>query len=877
MSSSKSAPEKPRDDWYLRRSAFPLRDALPLDLEAVWRDQLKFPRATGLRWREAGPTNYAGRVTSLAVDPANPNTIYAGSAAGGLWRTADQGRSWHSIWPKYLNQNIGAVALDPLNPSLLICATGEGNLSSGTYPGAGLFQSENNGFTWTPLLTQPGGRELDPAVERRSPRRVASIAFGAPRKDDPRRPVAFASVSKDDSLFSGLFLDYGATGLDYIPFAGNRRYNCWDVVFHPHKPHTFYAAFEPRGTRNGLWRTNNFGTEWVHLHAGDLPAGEHCGRISVAISPSHPHILYALIAGRAGQLLGIFRTDDEGRSWTASDLTPFSSERRLDYAQTIAIHPTDPNYVVVGMINLFRTTDGGRSWQQISTKQRDGGPPGLPPPHFVHADHHALVILDDNTIYAGHDGGVSVTTDSAQSWETRSHGMVTTMFYDLDVCAADSTVFGGGAQDAGTLIAGVRHTGRKQTPKDDPTHFTRVLGGDGGWLVFDPANPLRVFASTADSLIERHDPGQPFANNQLLGGWTNVTPDLSREERALRALTILAFRPRKSRHELWLGTSRLWRYDSRTAAWQPASHFFDGSAISAIEFSPLQPDLILIATTNGAIFRSTDDGLSWSADLAGPDIPRRVITQIRLHPANPRHVYIAVGSSTSPAVSIDGDPLPYSHVFESPDQGDTWFDIDEGALPNVVYNGLAVEPDLPHRLFAAGDAGVWARQNGDWINISCNLPNVIVSDLVFHARDRILTAATYGRGIWRLPVPRRAFRLEPRVGLSPDQLAAADCPAKGYILLPAAPRPVLLDPPDGFVTDVFPRKIILAWSKVRGASGYVVQMVTGPGSFTVGATRNTAVEADHHSAGPVQWRVWALFPDGRHSLPSAPREIKFLN
>jgi photosystem II stability/assembly factor-like uncharacterized protein len=868
--SPQPVPAKSRDDWYLRRSAFPLRDAPPFELESIANNPSRYPRARDIRWVEAGPRNYAGRVTCLLSDTRNRQILYAGSAAGGLWRSPDLGRSWEPAWPKFLNQNIGALAADPNFPDQLICATGEGNLSSGTYPGGGIFSSMDQGFTWASFLQNPDGGPVSGV-----PRRIASVAFGAPKAKGGRRsPIAFGCVTKDDSLHAGLFLDMGPDGLVYIDRWGNRSYNCYSVVFHPSKSGLLYVGIEPRGTLNGIWRSEDFGKSWTQLNRlanSGLPAGEHCGRISLAISPANPKVLYALIGGR-GRLLGIYKTEDGGDTWIQAPPDVFSGQGQLNYNNTIAAHPSDPDFAICGINDLFRTRNGGKEWERISTGRRDGGTPERLPHNFVHSDQHAIVILEQENrpplLIAGHDGGVSISEDGGDRWDDRSHGMVTTMFYDVDVCAANSRVFGGGAQDAGSLIAGVRPNGSLLPKNGDPTAFTRVLPGDGGWMVFDPANPKKVFAASADSLVQRHDPGQPFSNGLLLGGWVDIPPPLTRPERFLRALTLLAVRPasRGRAQQIWLGTSRLWCTLDEGATWQPASDFFDNSAVSALEFSSADPNLILVGTTAGSIFRSRDNGATWSADLAGPDIPRRVITQIRIHPMDPTHLFVAVGSSTVSAAALRGDATPYSHVFCSEDQGDTWKDIDGGALPNVVYNGLAIEARPPHRVFAGGDAGVWSRgETGAWINISGNIPNAIISDLVYHAKDNILTAATYGRGIWRLEVPEDPFLPDPAAECEEEAGSSARCPAEGLLGDSTVPSPVLVSPEFDAIFTTFPRRLRFAWKPVPGAIGYVVSVRTELAGAQIVTAREAFLDHEHHSDGAAFWRVWALHPESRRS------------
>ena len=126
----------------------------------------------------------------------------------------------------------------------------------------------------------------------------------------------------------------------------------------------------------------------------------------------------------------------------------------------------------------------------------------------------------------------------------------------------------------------------------------------------------------------------------------------------------------------------------------------------------------------------------------------------------------STGMSNSGVQLSTGEYLPYGHVFRSHNGGAIWEDIDAGALPNVAYFSAAYETHPPYRLFVASDVGVWAEIEGYWVHINGNLPNVVVSDLVYHHRDRTLTAATYGRGIWRMRVGPLALP-RPRKGVAP--------------------------------------------------------------------------------------------------------------
>jgi hypothetical protein len=236
-------------------------------------------------------------------------------------------------------------------------------------------------------------------------------------------------------------------------------------------------------------------------------------------------------------------------------------------------------------------------------------------------------------------------------------------------------------------------------------------------------------------------------------------------------------------------------------------------------------------------------------------------------------VTVASSGVQSSGVNLrDGSNLPYGHVFRSKDFGDTWEDIDGGKLPNVVYYAAAYESTEPYRLFIAGDVGVWAEMEKGWLNISGNLPSVIVSDLVYHQKTGTLTAATYGRGIWRIK-PGDLTKAAPARKKPVDRIDIAT----GLRVDPSVPAPVQMNPPDGAAVDDPQRKTVVTVQPVPNAIGYQVELMcqntpsVGFGSWTAEITFNG------FNPGKAQWRVWAILPDGLRSPASPWRNIKYSN
>ncbi len=740
--------QKDRSVFFVERATFPLRDAPPTELEKFWARAARFEKV--LTWQEAGPFNIAGRVTALAVDPRNHHRVYAGTAAGGVWLCEDTGatgeaRLWKSIWPRFASQNIGALAIHPDSSEHLICITGEANLVSDSYPGSGVYKSEDSGRTWKNAFFDPNREQKPGAMTAQTgvPRRSSAIAY------DPNDSsnCGFGGVTLDDRMPSGLYLYNHVHGLGPETQWGERSYNCHSLVFHKAERGMIFAALDGLGACSGIWRRDPKKGIWEQLKHG-LPQGDRFGRTTLAAAPSDPDILYAVAADRRKGLLGIFRTGNCGETWHLIGKR-FPGERFMSYNNTIAVHPDNPDFVIWGGIYLHRTRNRGKSWERITH-----GPD-------VHEDQHALVMPGGDLVYSGNDGGVAVSENGGNTWRKLNNGMVNTMFYAVDVAASNGKVFGGGAQDNGTLLTGISLTGIDAKEGE----FERVLPGDGAWIAIDPSDEENVFGSAQNLLIYRHIKGQPWTYSPK--HWKSIKPrNLAPGEGKQRAAAVLAMEPRgrKGRKAVWAGSTRLWRTLNNGASWKPVSPNFDGSVISAIEIAPANPRVIFAGTTKGGIYRSRNGGKTWSEDIAGAELPNRLITGIRTHPRDARTVVVTVASSGASgallvANSGEEKQKPFSHVFQSGDGGHIWRDIDGGALPNVVYYALAFETRPPFRLFVAGDTGVWQSIPNGWISLGGNLPNVVVSDLKYHAKDHMLVAATYGRGIWKLPLAGVQFGL----------------------------------------------------------------------------------------------------------------------
>src|SRR5262245_47457931 len=151
LSSSNEAEKKP-NDWFFLQRAFPLgRIDQRAHLRAV--QQARAMRSlrknsTAANWSPIGPGNIGGRITAIAVHPFDPNIIYIGAAAGGVFQSTDGGNNWFPIFDDQPSLSIGALAIDPNKPEIIYAGTGEANGSFDSYAGDGIYKSTDGGLTW---------------------------------------------------------------------------------------------------------------------------------------------------------------------------------------------------------------------------------------------------------------------------------------------------------------------------------------------------------------------------------------------------------------------------------------------------------------------------------------------------------------------------------------------------------------------------------------------------------------------------------------------------------------------------------------------------------------------------------------------------------
>ena len=678
--------------------------------------QARRPALRGGGWFTLGPDNISGRIVDLKFHPTAPSILYAASASGGLWLSSDNGFTWRTTTDQLPSLAIGAVCVIPTNPDVVLIATGEGIHWSYVVYGTGIWKSTDAGETWAQT-------SLSHTVTDNHGFHVMEA--------NPFTGTVLAGAN--DGLWRST--DEGDTwtqvkiGDDY-----------YDVKWKPGSATRVYATKGGGASGNNVKVSTNDGLTWGRAGVGQ-PSSDLISKTRLAVTPADPTVIYAHYGNsQTYGTLGIYRSTDDGVSWTARNTTLNISGTQGSYANTIAVSPTDTERVVSGGIELYLSTNGGLTFD----KTGDGNPLG--DESSVHWDHHAIVWEPGTgALWVGNDGGAWRSTDEGSTWSARRDGLVTTQYYDVCVAPSDPSLVIGGSQDNGNTVLEV-----------DDTWLLSTLVADGFACHFEPLDPVTIYS-------EWQFGGRVKSTNGALS-WFPIQSGISGNSRAFTPLEL----DRNTVGRLFTSTiDDVYRTTNGGNLWTPvATH-----EATWISVSPVDGQVVwtVDGITGGAPVRvSTNGGTSWTA-AAPYGFAVGNETRILAHPTNPAAAFVTFAAYAGPA-----------HVAATTDHGASWFDV-SGDFPPDPANTIAVDPLDADHWFVGTDTGVWYSDSGGtvWAPLAPGFPNTIVHDLEIQAAARKLIAGTYGRGVWEIDLP------------SPSGTDVAIAPRSRDLMLdPPAPNPV---------------------------------------------------------------------------------------
>jgi photosystem II stability/assembly factor-like uncharacterized protein len=763
----------------------------------------------GLRWRNIGPFR-GGRAVAVSGVAGDPRTFYFGAVGGGVWKSGNAGRTWEPVMDSQPVASIGALAVAPSDPNTVYAGSGEADMRSDIQHGNGMYRSTDAGASWTRIGLEDSrsiGRIL---VDPRDPKTLLVAALGHQYGPNEMRGV-YRSTDGGASWTRVLFhdRDTGAVELASDPSMRTVYASLWQTRRPP------WSVYPPsNGPGSGLYKSTDGGVTWAQLRGNGFPA-ESLGKIGLAVAPSDPNRVYAIVDAKAG---GLYRSDDAGATWKLADKDVRLWGRGWYFCH-VAVDPKNPDLVYVSDTAFYRSTDGGTSFTAIK-----GSPDG--------DDFQGIWIdpSDGSRIVLGSDQGASVSIDAAKTWSSWFN-QPTAQFYNVRADNAFPYHLFGAQQDSGAAMILSRSAHRGIQERD----WRPVgAGGESGSIATDPDDPNLVYGNNP---VLRED--LRTAQTRLLSP-TTAHPGVFREEWT----QPMAFGPA---HTLYTANQFVFRTRDRGEHWQrisgdltrthpgvpatldaPAAQDTGGGeargVVYALAPSPLRANVLWAGTDDGVVQLTRDGGRTWR-NVTPPGVgPWSHVDAIDASPFDAQTAYVAVDRHR-----LDDD-RPY--VYVTHDGGRTWRAATSGIAPNSFVYVVREDPRRRGLLYAGTETGVYVSfdDGAAWQSLRLNMPVVSVHDLIVHDGD--LAIATHGRAFWilddveplrqlaanaalgaRVFAPPAAVRLRPyndEAEASPPETPAGENPPYGALIDYVVPRdatgPVRLEIADASGT------VLRAWS-----------------------------------------------------------------
>ncbi len=651
-------------------------------------------------WQNLGPHTKSGRIISIAFHPTDTNTIYAGSASGGLWLTSDYGSTWQPITDDYPTMGIGAVALNPQNPSTILIATGEGYDFGGEFTsGFGILISHDAGLTWDTTNITAGLGDSFAGMD---------IAWNP---NDTSKVCVTTSFGVYFSNNGGVSYTYV---LDRLP---SRMAQDPQNPAHLYLTTRYYTATYP----GGFYRSYNSGQTWSLVTGSGLPPLTDIGYTSIAVHPVYNNIIFLNISQSAlyglGPMQGLYKSDDFGNTFTEIPTnvdihcyqSPYDYVCQGWYDNTIVISPSDTNVLIAGGTRFWKSTDGGFTWTNCDLDSAGTN-------YAVHPDHHQTLFHPlTGHLFDCNDAGINYSQDEGVHWTSIADGLITHQFYTIVSAETDSEVVIGGAQDVGLFSS---------TTTLSVAAWENEFSGDAFGCAIDFQDENVWYGSLFFSYMRIRT-----GNAGLV--WSQINNGTSADDQWRMPMVM---HPTDHLTLLTSNDNFMYKTMNGGASWQQmaATGF-----IGCFEYDKINTDVIYASLLyGGTIYRSINGGTQWVQLANSPGSP---VTDLAADPQHLGVVYASIGSFGN-----------LEQVFKSVNGGISWMNI-SGNIPPVPVNALAVDPHDSLVIYAGTDLGVWVTQDGGntWSPFINGLPFVVVDDIHFYKPDTTIRIGTYGRGYWR--------------------------------------------------------------------------------------------------------------------------------
>ena len=692
-----------------------------------------------IKYRNVGPTR-GGRSTTVCGVINDQFTFYMGTTGGGLWKTTDAGLKWKNISDGYFKTpSIGSIDVYQADPNIIFVGTGSDGIRSNVIVGKGIYKSIDAGVSWEFVGLKNTGQIGAVKINPKNHNIVYAAAIGQPFSPNSERGL-FKTTDGGKTWKKILFISdkIGIVDIEFSPDNPDIIYAAsWEVN---RKPWTIVSGSK----EGGIYKSIDAGKSWIKLSEG-LPKG-NIGKIDLAVTPSDPQRLYALMEADQGQG-GIYVSYNKGSQFKAKSHRKELVNRPFYYCNIYA-HPNNAGIIYSNANKFMVSKDAGESWDIKGTP---------------HGDNHDIWInpINDNIWIQSNDGGANVTLNSGKTWTTQFN-QPTAEIYQVEVDNQYPYWLYGGQQDNYSTIsvpsqppypiqAGpnswILSTGGCETgpavPKPSNSDivysnckgrfsiYNKKTGQEKQYYVgaqnmygHNPKDLKYRFQRVSPIHISPHDEniiyhGSQFLHKSTNGGinWETISPDLTEFDISKQVISGSPITRDITGEEFY-------------------------STIYSIRESSVKKDLIWVGSNDGLIHITQNGGKNWTNVT-----PKKLVIGGRVDSVEP--------SAHDPATAYIsilryqlGDWSPY--IYRTNNYGQSWDLIVNGIPKDYPVRVVREDPIKKGLLFAGTEFGIYVSldDGNTWSKFQKNLPITPITDLKIYRNDLVIS--TMGRSFWIL-------------------------------------------------------------------------------------------------------------------------------
>ena len=649
--------------------------------------------------------SWQGNVYSIDQSVSDPNVLYVGAEAGGVFKSSDKGLNWTNASFNSTMRSMTTVKIHPQNPDIVYAGNGQN-----------LYKTTNGGDDWSIMLAQNGLGANDILIKPTDP-----------------EVVFVASVN-------GLYRSEDG-GENWSQLLSSR---IWDIEYKPDNAETIYVLrSNDQQIRTELWKSTNGGDDFElkdnGWYSSDNPDRSN-GGARMTVTPADPNRIYTILIGQSkpgdSGYIGVYRSDDAGESWVLTDppiggpydnthynlatITNTNTYQQGYYNLGIAASHENADHFLVGCLNLWRSTDAGASFQPLGGYQGSVS--------WIHPDQQEIEI-NGGDYWLVNDGGINYSTDMFETHESRVNGMYSSDFWGFGSGWNEDLVVGGRYHNGNTAYR----------PSFEDGQFMRLGGAEAATGYVQPGGEsIAFFSDIAAKKI-------PFALDAQVENRAN--PSMFPSESFYAAhYSELEFDANCYGH-IYIGrANKLYKSEDNGGSFIEIGSFGqEDQPIMQFEVNRTDNQVIYAyqrTSFYGATLWFTDNGgETWTQRIFPQGVSSMRAGALANHATNPGTLWVAFAHQNN-----DGNKL-----FRTDDYGQSWTNVTDNILDGESISAIIHHIGTEDDLYIGTNFSVYRMSGGVTELCSNGLPaRVSVNRFAPFYRDNKLRVATYGNGVWEM-------------------------------------------------------------------------------------------------------------------------------